>query len=76
MEGLMQLGIEITADDAQVVYEEPSQKDMKNKAIQSVAKASKDTFAKHRRKAEHLVKIHLDNEAWYQVTVKPNDVSD
>jgi hypothetical protein len=55
-------------------YDERSQDDVEKKAIKRVAEALKETTAQHKRKAESLVKMHLDDEAWHQVTAKPDDV--
>jgi hypothetical protein len=60
--------------DDEPAYEERSQEDVEKKAVESVAPALKGTFVEHRRKAEYLVKIHLDDEAWHQVSVKRSDV--
>ena len=70
MEGPVQLG---TVDDDQEIYEERSQEGVESKAMESLADTFKD-IVEHRREVENLVKIHLDDEAWHQVTVKPSDV--
>ena len=72
MEKLVQFG---TVDDDQEVYKERSQENVENKAMESLAEALENTL-KHRREAEHLVKMDLDDEAWHQVTVIPSDVFD
>jgi hypothetical protein len=49
--------------------DERSQDDVEKKAMERVAEELKETTAQHKRKAESLVKMHLDDEAWHQVTV-------
>jgi hypothetical protein len=69
----MQLGTEGTVDDDGEEYEKRSQEDVDkkaNKAIDSMPEALKKTIVQHKRRAESLVKMHLDDEAWHQVAVK------
>lgn len=37
------------------------------KAIDSLAGPIREAIVRHRRQAESLVKMHLDDEKWYQV---------
>ena len=62
MERPMQLG----TDDAR------SQEEVENMAIEKVEEALRETIMQRRRSAESLVAIHLDDEAWHQVTPKPD----
>jgi hypothetical protein len=74
-EGPMQQGTEGTADDeGEIMCEKRSQEDVDKLARERVAEELRQTIVDHRRRAESLVKIHLDDEAWHQVTVKPDDV--
>ena len=75
MEGLW-LGTEGTVDDGQEVYDRRSQGEVDKKAteaINSMPEVVRETIVAHKRKAESLVKMHLDDEAWHRATVKPVD---
>lgn len=74
MEGLVQLRTEGTVDDDEEMYEERSQEYVEERAIERVAEGLREAIQEHRRKAERLVKMHLDDEAWHQVMVKPDHV--
>jgi len=47
---------------------------VEKKAFESVAEALRETIRQHKFKAELLVKMHLDDEAWHQVMVRPENV--
>lgn len=71
----LRLGTEGT-DDGQEVYERRSQGEVDKQAIQainSMPEVVKKTILAHKCIAESLVKMHLDDEAWHRVTVKPVD---
>ena len=75
MEGSIQLGTEGTADDDREFYDRLTQKDVDDKAFEAIgstAEAARESIERLRRRAESLVKMHLDDEAWHQVTVKPD----
>ena len=73
IEGPMLFGTEDTVDDDQEIFEGRSQVDVEKKALESVAEALRNTIQQHRFNAESLVKMHLDDGAWHQVTVRSED---
>jgi hypothetical protein len=78
IEGPVQPGTEGTVDDDGEDYEERSQEQVDEEAIKAISSLPEDvrkTIVWHRGEAGSLVKMHLDDEAWHRVTVKPDNSS-